>query len=73
MVGKKVKLFNGYSFSISDNGKNWLSKKIYSNIKQAHAVMISVMEFGNFSDWTFRVGASLVCARKDDNKELVLV
>ena len=75
MVGKMVKLLNGYSFSISDEGQHWLSRKIYSNINQAHAVMLSVMEFGNFSDWTVQiiVRAPLACARKDDNKELVLV
>jgi len=70
MVGKMVKLFNGYSFSISDEGQRWLSKKVYSNIKQAHMVMLSVMEFGNFSDWTEQV---VIGCKQDSNKELVLV
>ena len=70
MVGKMVKLVNGYSFSISDEGQHWVSKKIYSNLKQAHSVMISVMEFGNFSDWTEQV---VIGCKQDSNNELVLV
>lgn len=70
MVGKIVKLFDGYRFFISEDNNNWSSKKVYSSVKQAHTIMISVMEFGNFSDWTEKVGMD--CEQKN-NKELALV
>ena len=70
MVGKIVKLFSGYRFYISDGDRNWVSKKIYSNANQAHTIMVSVMEFGLFSEWTVEIGLK---AEKEVVEKAVLV